>query len=143
MNYLVYVSQAERPMTRQELAELLERSRVYNHENGITGLLIYKYSTDDAHAYFMQLLEGQKDVLDTIFERIAADRRHHTKVILEEGETVARSFPDWSMGFRDIDPADLATFEGYSDLGSAAFWEKARSGALSGGLEVMLSFYED
>lgn len=143
MNYLVYVSQAERPMTSQALATLLEQSRAYNHKDGITGLLIYKYSADDDRAYFMQLLEGEKAVLYSTFERIAADRRHHTKVILEEGEIPARNFPDWSMGFRDLEPGALTDFEGYSDLGSSDFWERALSGELTSGLELMQSFYKD
>ena len=143
MNYLVYVSQAERSMPRQELADLLEQSRRYNHKDAITGLLIYKYSPDDDRAYFMQLLEGDKTVLDATFERIAADRRHHTKVILEEGGIAARTFPDWSMGFRDVKDIDLERFDGFAELGSAAFWEKAQAGALSGGLTLMQSFYKD
>ncbi len=143
MNYLVYVSQAERPMTREELTDLLEQSRAYNHKDGITGLLIYRYTADDDRACFMQLLEGEKAVLDATFERIAADRRHHTKIILEEGEIAARHFPAWLMGFRDVDNIDLERFDGFTDLGSSAFWERAQSGALSGGLGLMQSFYED
>ncbi len=143
MNYLVYVSKAERPMTHEELAKLLDQSRDYNQKSGITGLLIYKYAADDDRAFFMQLLEGDKAMLDATFERIAADRRHHTKVILEEGEIAERSFPDWMMGFRDVDDLDLEQFDGFADLGSPAFWEKAETGALSDGLELMQSFYRD
>ena len=142
MNYLIYVSQAERPMTSEELAGILEQSRAYNHKDGMTGLLIYKDDAEERRAYFMQVLEGEKPVLDATFKRIAADRRHHTKVILEEGKIDARNFPDWSMGFRNVEPGDFEAFDGYADLGSDAFWTRAQAGDLSGSLELMRSFYE-
>jgi len=143
MYHLIYVSQAERPMTDEELAAILKKSRDYNTRDGITGLLIYKYSRPDDRANFMQLLEGEKDQVLDAFRRIRADNRHHTKVVLEEGEIAERNFPDWSMGFRNVEPKQLADFEGFSDLGSEEFWKRAKSGELSEPLEIMLSFYED
>ena len=143
MKYLIYVSQAVRPPSADELAEILHYSRTRNSREGITGLLIYRYRPDERRGNFMQLLEGDAAAVEQAWRRIAADPRHHTKVVLEEGETDRRAFPDWSMGFRDADAADLAGFEGYSDLGSEAFWAQARAGALPAALEVMTAFYGD
>jgi Sensors of blue-light using FAD len=143
MYHLIYVSQAVQPMTEPELAGILEKSRNHNRRDGITGLLIYKFAPSSNRANFMQLLEGEKAEVLKAFERIKSDRRHHTKIVLEEGEIVARNFPDWSMGFRNIDEADLARFEGYSDLGSEDFWERAQDGDLDSALDLMMSFYGD
>lgn len=123
------------------LAGILNYSRERNTREGITGLLIYRYSPQDQRGNFMQMLEGDAAAVDQAWERIAADRRHHTKVVLEEGEIAERAFPDWSMGFRNVEPADLEAFEGYSDLGSEDFWERARAGALPGALDLLTSFY--
>ncbi len=143
MYHLIYVSQAVQPMTETELAGILEKSRDYNRRDGITGLLIYKLAPSSNRANFMQLLEGEKADVQKAFDRIKADRRHHTKIVLEEGEIDARNFPDWSMGFRNIDEVDLATFEGYSDLGSEDFWARAHDGQLDDALDLMMSFYGD
>ncbi len=143
MYHLIYVSQAARPMSEEDLAAILKKSRDYNTEDGITGLLIYKFTPSEDRANFMQLLEGPEDKVLAAFARIEADKRHHTKVVLEQGKIAHRNFPDWSMGFRNADAADLAGFEGYSDLGSPGFWDRARSGELSDALEIMMSFYSD
>lgn len=142
MYYMIYVSQAERPMTAQELARLLEKSREYNRREGITGLLIYKLSHDGERANFMQLLEGERAAVERLFAQIADDPRHHTKVVLEEGEIPERNFPDWSMGFRNLAPDGLAGFEGFSDLGSVEFWSRAKAGNCPQCLELMKFFYE-
>jgi hypothetical protein len=141
MKYLIYVSQTAHPMSDAELAEILQYSRSRNTREGITGLLIYRYSPGENRGNFMQFLEGEAQAIDRAWQRIAADPRHHTKIVLEEGGAEARAFPDWSMGFRNIDDSALEGFEGYSDLGSEQFWDRARSGDLAGALEVMTSFY--
>jgi hypothetical protein len=141
MYYLIYVSQAERPMRSEELSDILKISRKHNQGDDITGLLIYRFTPSEERGNFMQLLEGSKQKVNEAFARIAADKRHHTKIVLEEGEIPARSFPDWTMGFRDVEATELEGFDGYSDLGSAEFWRRARAGSLRDALELMRSFY--
>ncbi len=143
MYHLIYVSQAARPMSEEDLAAILKKSRDYNTEDGVSGLLIYKFTPSENRANFMQLLEGPEDKVLAAFVRIEADKRHHTKVVLEQGEISDRNFPDWSMGFRNADASDLEKFEGYSDLGSPAFWTRAKDGELTDALEIMMSFYSD
>jgi hypothetical protein len=143
MYHLIYVSQAARPMSEDDLAAILQKSRDYNNKDAITGLLMYKFTPSEKRGNFMQILEGDKDRVLGAFERIKADKRHHTKVLLEQGEITERNFPDWSMGFRNVNTADLEKFRGYSDLGSEAFWERAKDGKLTNAHEMMLSFYTD
>ena len=143
MYHLIYVSQALSPMSKDALAAILKKSRDYNTRDGISGLLIYKYSPAEQRANFMQLLEGEEHQVLGAFKRIRNDKRHHTKIVLEEGQIEARNFPDWSMGFRNIDAQDLAQFEGYSDLGTNDFHERAKAGKIHGALDIMKSFYEE
>lgn len=142
MHYLIYVSQAEHPMSADELTAILTKSRDWNHSVGITGLLIYKDWVDEKRGNFMQLLEGPKNDVVELFEKIVADPRHHTKLLLEDGPIAERTFPDWSMGFRNVEDDALETVPGYSDLGSDAFWSRARAGLLTGSYHLMRSFYE-
>ena len=142
MHYLIYVSQAVRPMNPDELSAILQASRARNTSASVTGLLIYRFSHDENRGNFLQLLEGDRAAVEATWRRIEADSRHHTKIVLEEGDTPDRSFPDWSMGFRNVDAPVLARFGGYADLGSEAFWTRARAGALPEALDLMTSFYE-
>lgn len=143
MKYLIYVSQAAHPMSGEELGRIMKYSRTRNDREEITGLLIYRFFPDEGRGNFMQLLEGGASAVEAAWSRIAADRRHHTKIRLEEGEIDVRAFPHWSMGFRNVAEADLTSFEGYTDLGSTQFWDRARAGALPGALGTMTSFYEE
>ncbi len=143
MQYLIYVSQASSMMSESSLASILDTSRQNNRRDEITGLLIYKVSPNGKWANFMQLLEGGKAELDNLYQRLLADARHHSVILLERKDTSSRSFPDWWMGFRNIDIGDLNQFEGYSDLGSPEFWEKFKSGELLQPIGMMRQFYED
>jgi len=106
--YLVYVSKETRPFGRDELYELLEWSRAKNARLGITGILLYKSGR------FMQLLEGEREIVETVYAAICTDSRHSGVVTINSGEIELREFPHWSMAFRDMDA--YATVPGYSDF---------------------------
>ncbi|MEO1199480.1 MAG: BLUF domain-containing protein [Pseudomonadota bacterium] len=142
MGYMVYVSQASRPMQEADLADILTKSRAYNTEDGVTGLLIYRYLPETGRGNFMQLLEGPKDKVDAAWGRIAADDRHHTQIVLEEGPIAGRACPNWSMGFRNVETRDLADKEGFADLGEDSFSERALCGQVHGARDLMSAFYE-
>ena len=143
MRYLIYVSQAAKPMSSEELSLILEKSRDYNERDGVTGLLVYKFNAGRNTGNFMQLLEGPSDVLKAAFKRISDDRRHHTKIVLEEGDISERNFPNWSMGFKSIVSEDLRDVPGFTDLGEESFALRAQAGEIEGALEIMKSFYEE
>ncbi|MGI9373642.1 MAG: BLUF domain-containing protein [Hyphomicrobiales bacterium] len=143
MRYLIYVSQAAKPMSSQELSEILEKSRDYNERDGVTGLLVYKFNAQRNTGNFMQLLEGPADVLKEAFRRISDDQRHHTKIVLEEGDISERNFPNWSMGFKSVVSEDLMNAAGFTDLGEESFALRAQAGEIKGALDIMKSFYEE
>lgn len=142
MNYLIYVSQAKKPVAEAALAELLNYSRQRNEEAGITGLLIYRYVPEADRGNFMQILEGDPASLSAVWDRISQDSRHHSIVVLEEAETAGRMFATWTMGFQNVSAEDLADYEGYSDLGSDAFWSRIKKQTTAGALGLLQSFYD-
>lgn len=104
MYFIVYVSAATEVFSKAALLDLLAKAREKNHRLGITGLLLYKDGD------FIQLLEGEKAAVQSLFNTISADPRHANTIVLLEGESDKRLFSDWSMGFRDLsDPAVQAT----------------------------------
>jgi hypothetical protein len=51
----------------------------------------------------MQLLEGEKKEVESLFGKIALDLRHEGLKILIKQESQERVFKDWNMGYRKID----------------------------------------
>ncbi len=108
---LVYTSQNTRPFSHQALLALLDKARVTNTALGVTGMLLYK---DGA---FIQALEGEQATVTDLSERISRDPRHHAYFVCNQQKIDKRQFPDWSMGFRDLNSADaIADQPGYSQF---------------------------
>ena len=107
----VYVSSAVSPWSPDDLVALLEQSRAKNTALGVTDLLLHRDGT------FMQVLEGEEDVVRPLYDTIAHDPRHVDVVNVWVSLAPVRRFPDWSMGFRDLatDPVDLPGYAGLLD----------------------------
>jgi hypothetical protein len=106
---LTYFSTAVEPFTREQLEALLEHSRARNHERDLTGLLLY------AGGHFIQTLEGPNDVVDQTFMVIQDDPRHRDVFISLREKIAERVFPDWSMGFEQLDPEQAVDLPGFND----------------------------
>jgi len=116
--------------------------RKRNMADGITGLLVCRYNPDYKRGNFLQVLEGPDAQLEDVWRRISNDKRHHTILVVEEGELETRMFADWSMGLKNIEAGELSKFEGFADMGSDAFWEKAKNNTLSEALDVLTGFHD-
>jgi len=110
MYYLVYVSYAVKPLTEVGLRNLLVHCRDNNTANGITGILIY------IDGKFVQILEGSKEQVKSLFENISTDRRHHKVSRILEGSIEERNFPNFSMGFETIDTETFTKLSGFKDI---------------------------
>jgi hypothetical protein len=108
MIQFIYVSSEAKPFTNEELLELLDKSRKNNEQLGITGMLLYK------NGDFMQALEGEEIKVRWLSAQIAKDPRHKNFVSLMDGPITEREFPDWSMGFRNLNELDSREVPGYS-----------------------------
>ena len=75
LHQLLYVSVETHPYTEKDLAALLEQSRSKNKKLGITGMLLYYKK------HFLQVLEGEKDVVFELFRVIRKDQRHFGRAL--------------------------------------------------------------
>ncbi len=107
---LVYFSYATEPFDKDDLVELLTKSRINNKAIGVTGMLLYKDGD------FMQVLEGEKTVVLQLLEKIKQDKRHSGIIVVLEEEVDESVFSEWSMGFRNMEDASLEGLEGYNRL---------------------------
>ena len=132
---LVYTSHASRHFSDHELLNLLKKSRRYNTSRGVTGVLM-------CHGdFFAQCLEGPVAEVDTLFQQIKKDNRHHSVVVVFEHLTEERVFAEWSMGYTGISSSEsiqLATIK----------WEKveqhhAETGTASPGFVLLQTLWEE
>lgn len=93
---LCYLSSATVPFSQAELDALLAKSRANNTRDDISGMLLYRDGD------FLQVLEGPEAAVRTTFQRISRDPRHARVMLIDESDIDARSFADWSMGFRRL-----------------------------------------
>lgn len=84
------------PIKAAHLSSLLEQARARNSLYGITGLLVFDYGA------FLQVLEGQRSEVETIFASIERDPRHTALRVLTREPKPEREFHTWSMAWADI-----------------------------------------
>ncbi|HBK07251.1 MAG TPA: hypothetical protein DDZ81_15595 [Acetobacteraceae bacterium] len=77
----------------REIQAILAVARERNKASNVTGALLF------TALGFAQVLEGAREVVEPLFERIGADPRHADVTVLSFTPTGRRSFPDWPMGF--------------------------------------------
>jgi len=99
---LIYMSHAVKPFSTEELMALLRQCRMANAEQGITGVLLY------FNECFLQVLEGKEEAVQKTFQKLRRDPRHRNIIELEKSNISERLFPDWSMGFEELDISQLA-----------------------------------
>lgn len=142
MHYIIYVSQAKKPMDTAALEALLSLSRQWNTAQGLTGMLIYRYSTDAENGYFIQMLEGGEREVRALYEKIRRDKRHHTVLTLGEGEIDARMFSEWAMGFKNVDDTLFAGLPGHARIGEASFDPAAFQNSNVEALKLLKFFHD-
>jgi len=106
---LVYASTATRPFRQTALDHLLVEFRRFNLANSITGLLLYR------DGKFIQALEGERDTVMALIERIGRDPRHHDMRVLLTESIEQRRFSQWSMGYRSFRLGVDQTPDGFRD----------------------------
>ncbi len=107
---LVYVSVETRPMTGEDITDILTTARNFNASQGITGMLLYRTG------YFIQALEGEADRVNALYEKIANDPRHKNVLLIYKNPIQKRAFGEWSMGFKNLVDVDAGKLEGYTDF---------------------------
>ncbi|MDZ4764333.1 MAG: BLUF domain-containing protein [Chloroflexota bacterium] len=107
---LTYVSSESRPMTDNDLIDILKSARSNNTERNITGMLLY------GGGYFIQALEGEESDVNIIYNKIRQDSRHGKVLLVAREQIEARAFHEWSMGFKNLHEVETHSLEGFNDL---------------------------
>ncbi len=103
---LIYTSQATEPFNKRKLLDLLHESRAYNSIDNITGVLMHK------EGFFLQVIEGESEAVQNLFNRIIKDKRHKEIRISQDLKVTTRLFPQWSMGCADFNEPELSLLPG-------------------------------
>ena len=126
MYQLTYSSISSDGLRLEDLNNILEEAKAKNASMNISGCLIHHNET------FVQILEGNKQHVLEIFEKIKNDNRHHTIKLLWDNSIDQRYFVEWNMAFYRPKDNDSQSFvenilmlSEYSDKSTSAllsFW---------------------
>ena len=94
---MVYISSAKLGVSEREIAGIVNAAKVKNEHAGITGILLYN------NGNFMQLIEGDVENVESLFDIIKQDRRHSEVTLLLKENITHRNFDEWRMAFKNID----------------------------------------
>jgi len=106
---LLYASRAAEAVHESLIEAILQQSRRNNPELGITGVLCHGGDV------FLQALEGGRDSVNTLYNRIVCDRRHKRVTLLAYEEIAERRFGGWTMGLVNLAKINSSTLLKYSE----------------------------
>ena len=133
---LTYTSKATQGINRSDLLDILKISKKNNAKLNITGCLIYHRNQ------FLQILEGPKNDVELLVEKIRRDARNKKLTVIYSGVKSGRNFKEWDMalvqdefdfvsdsdgkfGKLKIDFLDMINVN--SEIKAKYIWEKARN----------------
>lgn len=99
---LIYVSLPSPDVGDEQIQEILSTARERNGARAITGYLGFR------SGLFLQILEGDRRALTSLFQRIGQDPRHRQVTLLGMHDLEQREFGDWRMGFVALSDENLA-----------------------------------
>jgi hypothetical protein len=106
---LLYASRATQAITPEVVDSILAQARGHNPEHGITGILCH------GGRIFMQALEGGRDEVNALYNRIVRDSRHADVVVLQYEEISERLFAGWTMGQVNLSKINPSLLLKYSE----------------------------
>ncbi len=110
MYHLVYTSLATNPFSEEDLVRLLKKSRTTNKELAVSGMLLYLKEK------FIQALEGEREEVIKLYDRIRQDTRHRKVTTVVEGESPNRIFQNWSMGLKHLTETEFYQESGFLEM---------------------------
>jgi hypothetical protein len=106
---LTYASRASDGISAETLTSILKTSRAHNLDVGVTGVLVF------SDGIFLQVLEGGRDSVSALYNRIAQDKRHRDVVLLGYDEIAERRFAGWAMGQANLSRLNPGVLLKYSE----------------------------
>lgn len=76
-----------------DLREILVKSRQYNEEQNICGVLYY------AHGYYFQCIQGEYESIMNLYHKIIKDNRHNEIKLVQHKSIEKKCFSHWSMKY--------------------------------------------
>ena len=87
-----------------QLNDILTKANRFNREKSVTGALVFDSE------WFVQVLEGNRDAVLSIFKKIERDKRHDHVTLVEMVEAPERAFGKWWMGCTERNERTASTF---------------------------------
>ena len=97
---LVYISRAVGPQTTTVTTQILETARAFNKSHTLTGVLC------QGKGLYVQVLEGERSIVNSLYRRIVADNRHEHTEIVSFTDISSRQFGAWSMALVSLSVDD-------------------------------------
>ncbi len=88
-----YLSNASYQLTDEDIDALMINTKDFNDANNISGILIYSDLT------FFQVLEGENNIIVSLFEKIKQDYRHYNILKILEIKSNKRRFNRYYTNF--------------------------------------------
>lgn len=107
MHHIIYLSWATVPLTNAQLLGLLKFARRRNTELAITGVLFY------GNERFLQVLEGEEEVVRELYAHIRRDARHTNILTFSDKPAAQRAFKEWTMAFQPLSTQQFEDVVGY------------------------------
>lgn len=93
MKVIAYISCLDRQYTKDEFEILVSKFSESNRQHGITGVLYCNIRS------IIQVIEGEPDMINSLWNNIKRDKRHHNIRKMLETDISTRIFPEWSMQY--------------------------------------------
>jgi len=107
---IVYLSSSVGLLQEKDLLAILQQSRKYNSEHGISGVLLY------VNGSIIQVLEGKKEIVEALYQRIEEDKRHTGVTKIVNRPITKRIFAKWVMGYQTLTARQLENIQTVLDL---------------------------
>ena len=104
VHQIIYTSAAKPELTPKDFRNIAIKASQQNNALNITGILLF------FDGGILQVLEGDKDVIQGLYQKIASDSRHTNLTKLIDRSANKREFPAWSMGFRMVEEQEQFDF---------------------------------
>jgi len=108
---LMYASRAAEALDTSALLAIMKESKANNPALGVTGVLCF------SSGIFLQVLEGGRTQVNSLYNRIVTDTRHTDVVLLSYEEIEERCFAGWSMGQVNLSRVNPSLLLKYSETG--------------------------
>ena len=113
---VIYASSSTDDFHEHEIPDLLKQVRIANAKQELTGVLLY------IERSFLQVLEGQPEMVDAAFSKILRDKRHMQVTLIARESLVERAFEGWTMIHKTLDPVEAGELIGEPDYFTTAPW---------------------